>query len=98
LPNRRLQGRFISFKILKVKKLCLLYCLFASKQLVAQTGRDTLNFLPPAIPPSVFAVETTEDMAIDGKLTEVLFEAALVPSQSCFQLDGVRTIFYEFLA
>jgi Domain of unknown function (DUF5916)/Carbohydrate family 9 binding domain-like len=47
-------------------------------QLVAQTGRDTLNFLPPAIPPSVFAVETTENMAIDGKLNEDVWQRAPV--------------------
>jgi hypothetical protein len=49
-------------------------------QMIAQTGRDTLNFLPPAIPPSVFAVETTEDMAIDGKLTETVWQRAPVVS------------------
>jgi hypothetical protein len=80
LPSCRLQGHFISFKILKVKKLCLLCYLFVTVQIVAQTGRDTLNFLPPAIPPSVFAVETTEDMAIDGKLTEAVWQRAPVVS------------------
>jgi hypothetical protein len=58
--------------------LCLLCCLVAFTQLAAQDVRDTLigNFLPPAIPPSVFAVETTEDMSLDGKLTEVVWQRA----------------------
>lgn len=78
MPNCRLQGYFISFKILKVNKLCLVCYLFVVSQTAAQTGRDTRigNFLPPAIPPSVFAVETTENMTLDGKLTEAVWQRA----------------------
>jgi hypothetical protein len=59
-----------------VKKLCLLCCLIVATQLAAQKGRDTLNFFPPAIPPSVFAVETTENISLDGKLLEAVWQRA----------------------
>lgn len=49
-------------------------------QLAAQTGRDTLNFLPPAIPPSVFSVETTDNMSIDGRLNEGVWQRAPIVS------------------
>jgi hypothetical protein len=47
-----------------------------ASQLAAQKGRDTLNFQPPAIHPSVFAVETTENLVLDGKLLEAVWQRA----------------------
>ena len=46
--------------------------------LTAQSNEGADNFAPPAIPPSVFAVETTENITLDGKLTESVWQTAPV--------------------
>ncbi len=46
----------------------LLFILF--HQVIAYGQRDTLNFPPPAVPVSVYATETKEQMIVDGKLME----------------------------
>lgn len=41
-------------------------------------AQDTLNFPPPAIPPVVYAIETRENMTIDGRLSETVWMKAPV--------------------
>ena len=59
----------------------LLISLFAAN-LNAQNPTDSLggNFLPPQVAPSVFSVETTEKMSIDGRLNEGVWQRAAIVS------------------
>lgn len=48
------------------------------QQVAVKAQRDTLNFLPPATPVAVYAVETKATMYIDGKLSESAWQTAPV--------------------
>ncbi len=57
----------------------LVLALLTSPGLTFAQG-DTLNFPPPVVPVSVFAVETSERISIDGKLSEPSWQGAPVIS------------------
>lgn len=54
-----------------MRKICMVCCcMFFAGNLLAQDSLSATNFPPPAIAPVVYAVETNENIAIDGKLNE----------------------------
>ncbi len=57
-------------------KPIILLLLLQQKEVHAQN--DTLNFPPPAIPLSVYAVETSSAISVDGKLSEPDWQTAPV--------------------
>jgi Domain of unknown function (DUF5916)/Carbohydrate family 9 binding domain-like len=58
----------------KISIICC--CLLFAGQLLAQDSLSTSNFPPPAVAPVVYAIETNEDISIDGKLNEAIWKAA----------------------
>jgi hypothetical protein len=60
-----------------MKYLVLVLLILIFNFVIAQ---DTLNFDPPTLPVSVYAVETTESINIDGKLSETSWRIAPVIS------------------
>lgn len=56
----------------------LICSLFAFAVCLAGRGQDTLNFPPPPVPVSVYAIETNETIVIDGKLAETAWQNAPV--------------------
>lgn len=52
------------------------FTLVAYSSVFSQT--DTINFSPPAVPPTIHAVEAKENIIIDGKLNEEIWKTAPV--------------------
>ena len=59
------------------KMLCILSI---SGFVQATVAQDTLNFPPPLIPVSVYAIETKESINVDGKLNEAVWPSAPIIS------------------
>lgn len=54
-----------------MRKICMVCCcMFFAGNLLAQDSLSATNFPPPTIATVVYAVETNENIAIDGKLNE----------------------------
>lgn len=58
----------------------ILVCILAMQALPTFAQGDTLNFPPPSIPVSVYAVEANEAIQVDGKLNEAAWQRAPVIS------------------
>lgn len=65
---------------------CLGLFLLLLQQFSVQAQGDTLNFPPPATPVSIFAIETTSAIAVDGKLSEPAWQSAPV-AQDFFRIE-----------